>query len=174
MSSIIQSRRSIMRVQFQFPPIERFLEFQSSPPFETRNSRNYGRILNTKGKEKERERKKLNKIVRMHAQEREREKKVACEIYLPYCAARSSADSPRLLRMLGSHPYCSSCATTSVCPYCAAQCNAVSLSFVYDHTDKRISSIRFVLIKCLNLYNTYKTIRRRDKGRALHESFTRW
>lgn len=34
MSSIIQSRRSIMRVQFQFPPIERFLEFQSSSKLE--------------------------------------------------------------------------------------------------------------------------------------------
>lgn len=157
MSSIIQSRRSIMRVQFQFPPIERFLEFQSrSTEFETRNSRNYyQRILNAK------EREKIQQNC-TYAQEREREKK-SREIYLPYCAARSSADSPRLLRMLGSHPYCSSCATTSVCPYCAAQCNAVSLSFVYDR--KRI---RFVLIKCLNLYNVYETTRRRDMGRALN------
>lgn len=153
MSSIIQSRRSIMRVQFQFPPIERFLEFQSrSTEFETRNSRNYyQRILNAK----ERERENSTKLY-VRVRKREREKKVAREIYLPYCAARSSADSPRLLRMLGSHPYCSSCATTSVCPYCAAQCNAVSLSFVYDR--KRI---RFVLIKCLNLYNVYETTRRR-------------
>lgn len=72
MSSIIQSRRSIMRVQFQFPPsIERFLEFQSSPPFETRNSRNYGRILNTKEREREREK----NLTELYAHVREREKR---------------------------------------------------------------------------------------------------
>lgn len=73
MSSIIQSRRSIMRVQFQFPPIERFLEFQSSPPFETRNSRNYGRILNTKG-EREREKKTQQNCTYARARKGERKK----------------------------------------------------------------------------------------------------
>lgn len=71
---------------------------------------------------------------------------VVCAIYLPYCAARSSADSPRLLRILGSHPYCNSCATTSVCPYCAAQCNAVSLSFVCNQTIFRAFFIYYILI----------------------------
>lgn len=153
MSSIIQSRRSIMRVQFQFPPHWKIPRISIESI--VRNSKFSKLWTNFKYEgERERERKIWQNCTYAHVRERERrEKKVAREIYLPYCAARSSADSPRLLRMLGSHPYCSSCATTSVCPYCAAQCNAVSLSFVYDHTDKRISSIRFVFIKCLNLCN---------------------
>lgn len=153
MSSIIQSRRSIMRVQFQFPPIERFLEFQSSSKLEF--SKLWANFKYEEGKRK-RERENWTK-----------KKKVAREIYLPYCAARSSADSPRLLRMLGSHPYCSSCATTSVCPYCAAQCNAVSLSFVYDHTGKRISSIRFSFRLNVLIYTTCKTNETKGYGQSI-------
>lgn len=103
-----------------------------------------------------------------------KEEKIVRAIYLPYCAARSSADSPRLLRMLGSHPYCNSCATTSVCPYCAAQCNAVSLSFVCDHTKPVFRVNGYTLFRLLALersnskqHGYVKLLTNRRKGRSI-------
>lgn len=55
----------------------------------------------------------------------------------PYSAARSRGVSCWLFLMVGSVSSCSNTETTSECPYWAAQCSAVSLSWFCGKNDRK-------------------------------------